>query len=149
MSAYIVEDKTINRILAGIEYTQWGHCDYAAFPYAVMGCKRNQFYAIDRDDLLSKIAPIGHAMRSLNEDAVRARYDDADERGMIPAPYVYNSEKAPSLVQLYKSLHCLLYQCSEGDVPEHPLFQALETWTQSIADKIVFNLPEFRAAEWG
>lgn len=52
-------------------------------------------------------------------------------------------------MQALKSLRCWLYQCSEGNVPEQPLFKALERYAGDLAFHIVAELPGWNAAEWG
>jgi len=53
-----------------------------------------------------------------------------------------------SRVQAYKSLCCLLYQCSEGDVPTMPLYKALQRIKQHLAELIVRELPAYEKAVW-
>jgi hypothetical protein len=43
----------------------------------------------------------------------------------------------------------LLYQCSEGDVPEQSLFKALESIISSIANEIIQAMPDYEQAPWG
>jgi len=151
MSAYIVDDRTINRILAGIRYAQYGHTDYAPWPTAVMGCERRDFCCDcgSESAMLVTFGPLGVRLREMNEAAVRARYNDADEADMIPGPYEYEYVPNPTVSQLYKSLGCYLYQCSEGDIPEDPLFKALEDWWTQIAHHIAHTSEAVAAAEWG
>ena len=53
------------------------------------------------------------------------------------------------LLQAHKSTACLLYQCSEGDVPENPLYKALEELRSALAEHLVTSTPEWDAALWG
>lgn len=50
--------------------------------------------------------------------------------------------------QLLKSLHCYLYQCSEGDVYNTPIYKAIEKLSERLTEYIVFHLPEYKEAEW-
>lgn len=144
MSAYVVEDETINRIV--------GHF------FQVVASKRTPMH------LLAPLVPAGHvlgfagldeactklgtAMHMLNVGAVRARYDDADEADMIGPAYQYAHAPATPM-QAYKSLGCWLYQCSEGNVPESLLHKALEEVYNRLAHEIVDGLPAYEAATWG
>ena len=148
MSSYIVEDKTINRILAGISYAQYGHDRYAPWPTKLMGMERRDFCTSGEMDRLTKLAPIGAALQEMNEAAVHARYEGRHD-DMASDPYEYATIPAPTIHQLYKSLRCLWYQCMEGDVPETDLFKAIESWMDRIAHSIVNRLDAVEAAEWG
>lgn len=142
MSAWIVESKTINRILNSLTTIKdsWvkekiGGILFAADPTL---------------NLSEGPAEIGKAMYSLNVDAVTARYSGRERDDLPGSGSEYCYEENPCTdVQAYKSLRCWLYQCSEGDVPERPLFKAFEEIGGFIAEKIVSNLPQFEAADWG
>jgi hypothetical protein len=51
--------------------------------------------------------------------------------------------------QVYKSLCCLIYQCSEGKVPEEPLFKTLVDIKRIMAGCLISRLPEYNKAFWG
>ena len=44
---------------------------------------------------------------------------------------------------------CLLYQCSEGNVPNGRLFNELNRAAGELAQAIVQDLPEYDQASWG
>lgn len=52
-------------------------------------------------------------------------------------------------IDCYKAISCLLYQCSEGNVPETSLFGELAKLRNDLAGIIVCGLPEYEAAPWG
>jgi hypothetical protein len=67
---------------------------------------------------------IGAELIRLNMEALRQRYRDK------PMPFTYehrDHDDANPLLARQKALTCLIYQCSEGNVPEMPLYQQLET----------------------
>ena len=77
---------------------------------------------------------IGRNLYAMNEAAVLARYP-GDTRATMPGPidkshlfeaYTYHEPERPSFDAGIKAAKCLLYQCSEGDVPSWRLFKALE-----------------------
>lgn len=94
------------------------------------------------------------ALRDLNVRAVLTRYPDCSlEAGNLPGPspllpYAFTPLLVGAVPAL-KSLNCLLYQCSEGDVPETPLYRALDTLSDQWAQEIVSRLPEYAEARWG
>lgn len=96
---------------------------------------------------------LGQDLYGLNIEALRRRYpgiigtqeeaDYQEQRGQ----YRFRPQLA-SKVARFKALCCLQYQCSEGDVPEHDLFQTLERRRHEIADDIVCDLPEYESVAW-
>ena len=52
------------------------------------------------------------------------------------------------LIRIYKAMNCLSYQCSEGNVPESPLFKQLEAAIGAVACRVVDLLPEYEKAAW-
>lgn len=130
MSSYVVEDQTINRILTAVD----------DMPGALAALE----LPADPDGLIL----LGQRMFEMNVAAVCQRY--ADEN---PANYAdghqYQYELATP-VEAYKALHCYLYQCTEGDVPEQPLYRFLrDTVERRLAVSIISELPAYRAADWG
>jgi len=144
MSAYVVSDKTINRILAAIDYSMANASAWDVIPQPKMfelppvGDKKAREKALAR---------IGRRLRKLNETAVLARYDDLS---MIPnEPFVYERLEVDSPIQVSKTLSCFLYQCCEGNVPENVLYKTLDAWERNICRWIVHQLDEWDRADWG
>ena len=91
-------------------------------------------------------------MLAMNVDAYRQRYGirmmfednniDLDRRNWKPLDTF-------SPVQFFKSLQCFLYQCSEADVDEKPLFRALNGITDFLAPGVNQDSREYDAAIWG
>ena len=46
-------------------------------------------------------------------------------------------------------MSCLLYQCSEGKVPNRRLYDELNRAAGELAQAIVQDLPEYEKASWG
>lgn len=144
MSSFIVEDRTINGIVAAI-------VSYKARP------THNTPLVSEPLANLTEDAPaFGLALRRLNEAAVGDRYgtDDIVETtirilDIAGSDYSYQWVGVPTKVALYKSIRCFLYQCMEGDIPEHPLYKLIEEFAGSVAYSIVSGLPEFETAQWG
>jgi hypothetical protein len=90
------------------------------------------------------------ALYGLNCDAMTQRYgkaalqSDRKEQG----PFVFQLvERSP--VAVYKAACCLIYQCSEGDVPERDLFKVLNEIPGQIAIHVAQSHPEYESAPWG
>lgn len=128
MSAYIVSDETINKILGYLEY-----CEYSEFKHAI----RDGLGAVTQEEL-------GGMMAQSNCDAVNSRYADSNE---VPT-YTYRFKSA-LLPEAYKALKCLIYQFSEGDVPNSPIYKAMDRTSNLMAHRIAMMTPEVSAAKWG
>jgi hypothetical protein len=136
MSAYIVDDTTINRILAGIKVARLDHEVQYPRPLGLLEAEA--------------LPDLGQQLFMLNCEAIRRRYDEDQVEGFIGQDgYIFAQVNRPTRVQLLKSLRCFLYQCSEGTIPEVcDLFKDLQTFSDGLAYYIVSNLPEYEKAEW-
>ncbi|MDE2099694.1 MAG: hypothetical protein KGL39_20745 [Patescibacteria group bacterium] len=131
MSAYVVDAETIDRIVTYIEMT----------------LDRNR--PSMRPDLYraaqaANPTQLGAAMLAMNVAAVDDRYQESN-----PTPIYTHTWRSASAVQVYKSLRCYLYQCTEGEVPTRPLYHLLLELQSELADGIISNLPEYTKAAWG
>lgn len=149
MSAFVVSEKTMTRVVTAL-------------------CARNRYGHIlpmfgnigtDAPDAPTKI---GRLLFSLNIEAVTQRYPDCeDDQSNMPGtvgcqslPMTFSCRSGhylsvPSLIDGYKAIRCLIYQCSEGDVPERAaVYRWLVAASGVIAGEIVSNTPEYEAAEW-
>ena len=140
MSAFMVEDKTINSIVT-----------WLTGEVATSHCTLDQLARTYDVDLTSDKwdETLANAMFQLNCDGVNARYGEGEAEKFRPLNFTYRPEDCSSLVQVLKSLQCWNYQCSEGDVPETKLYQFFEEVEHHLALKIVMNLPEYEKAKWG
>src|SRR5436305_5913292 len=137
MSAFMVEDQTINRVVTWLTRevsTRFPEIDRIAQKYGV--------------DLVSEKweEKLAKAMFQLNCDGVNARYGEGEAEKFRPLNFTYRPEVYHSLVQVLKSLQCFLYQCSEGDVPDTKLYQFFEEVEHHLALKIIMDLPEYDKA---
>jgi hypothetical protein len=163
VSAFVVDHKTINRIISKIDSEarkegQWW-IDYRAKPlFEAAGVRLlSNGRGIDKGCL----EILGLAMLRQNYDAVGQRYPDTLDGEGLPIEdkmpgkigetskdYGFLFDQTPKVWAL-KSLRCLLYQMSEGDVPERPFYKALELLSFEWALEIVSGSPEYDAAPWG
>ena len=91
-----------------------------------------------------ELTQLGRAMYALNQDAIEARYC---ERENVPE-FTY-SAPACSRVAALKALQCLIYQCSEGDIPETSLlYKRMTDRANALCRAIVHDLPEYEKAAW-
>jgi len=86
---------------------------------------------------------IGNKLYDLNAKAVAQRYDEK------PDSFKFKKEETPvNKISAVKALHCLRYQCSEGDVPKDPLFKKISRAIEILSEDIVCNLPEWNEEPW-
>jgi hypothetical protein len=158
MSAFIVSPACMERVVRAI-------------------CYRNRYGQILRTfdgialaDEHGKLAKgvmdeIGRRLFTLNIEAIYQCYPDTqdnpdsmpgccDEDGKSTALTdaasftVKSSASLFDLVHGLKALQCLRYQCSEGDIPERPLFKELEAALAAVACAIVERMPIYEQAPW-
>src|SRR2546423_13674024 len=101
MSAFMVEDTTINTVVAWLTRAI---ATSPTFDLDRLARKYDVDLVSDRWD--EKLA---HAMFQLNCDAVNARYGEGEAEKFRPLNFTYKAEYA-SPVQVFKSLQCWHYQ---------------------------------------
>ncbi len=144
MSAFMVADKTINRVLGWLNdsdnrwelHTILVAAEICGNASAQVPCPS------DWDELL------GASMFQMNIDAVNERYGENQAQEFRTLDYEFSFEMADD-IQVLKSLQCWIYQCSEGDVPDHKLYQAFKNLEGRIACGIVSRTDAYNTATWG
>ena len=149
MSSFIVSNATINRIVAVLEYaTQWKRL----FPNPVYVNETLQVFNT------KSAKDLGQRLYDINVAAINHRYPDAvkninnapgtiDDNGNH-VPYKYEMVLPGTRFQGLKAIDCLVYQCSEGDIVNHPLYKALKDYGLAICSAIVSDMPEYENAIW-
>ena len=129
MSAYMVDDVTVDRILGG------------ALEHAPELIGR-----IPGDNFVQQ----GQALLRMNAEALRQRYGDDDRGAVLGA---VQAEQYQGLVRIgvdaaqwCKSMHCFLYQCGEGAVPDSQLYQDLNAAAERY--RFLVDAAEYKDAEW-
>lgn len=140
MSAYVVADRTINKIVTFL--MKAGDIDAGKLaspldeaPYRSQGPR-------------TAAIKLGQAMYDLNVKAVNHLYDDHKPDKAFDEPYVFEEERV-SRVQALKSLGCWLYQCNEGDFDKTKLWKRMWKVRTDIAMNIVCDSEAYDKAEWG
>jgi hypothetical protein len=109
-----------------------------------INCCAHAWYDDDRRPACEELDSIGRQLWRMNADAVAERYQEppepTDDFRYRPALY--------SPVQQFKALSCLLYQCSEGDIDQRPLYKQLEERRNAFARAIVMDSKEYDGAHW-
>ena len=148
MSAFVVEDQTINTVVSWLDlHVSGAHASYSF---------KNQLDAFLGEHLLLTTRDrcwrhaLAHAMFKLNIQAVDERYGVGKAATSCPLDFQHQLVIPPATIQVLKSLQCWLYQCSEGDVPNHPLYQFFDRIiARYLLEDIVYALPDWEHARWG
>jgi hypothetical protein len=129
MSAFIVEDRTINQIVTYLIYArdlEWLRQEFAdAIRPAAFGAPE-----------------LGGALFRMNVDAVNARYGADQAKEFRPLDYSFAPEAASEL-RVYHAISELLYQCNECDISEtRRLYKLLVDLKAAVADDIIERVTE-------
>jgi len=122
MSAYIVKNECINRIVSYL---------YSNNKITEDQCKI-----------------LGKQLLKMNIKAVCQRYGDKEINKLVK-DYVYQYVDARDHYQVLKSLDCFLYQCLEGTVPKMKLYKKMTEYQYSLTYKLVSKLKQYDDAVWG
>lgn len=133
MSAYICSDKAINSLAINILCFEIGNPVRTGNPLI------NPTLVGERQ--------LAANLYAMNARAVNQRYNDDNTEDYGDS--FRSASLYPNDVYFYKQLANFLYQCSEGSVPNEPLYKVLEMVCHRLADEIVSKLHEYKEAPWG
>ncbi len=148
MSAFMVADETINRVVYWLYFevskSQW------------LRDKLEQVSGIDTTSYAWS-EELGKAKFALNIAGVNARYGEGEAGKFRQLNYHFVPMHPTTLysdvsqkIQVLKSLQCWLYQCMEGEVVTQPLYTFFHDVVEPhLMSTIIADLPEYQAAEWG
>ena len=136
MSAFIVSEKCMTDIIYNL---YWDH----EFKKWYSTLKNNGYNECEDFDRLYQELYI------MNRNAVIQRYDEKEDSDYIKLPDVVNwNDGQLDKYQALKSMHCLRYQCSEGNVPETKLYKLLDEIIHDWESYIINRMPEYEKARW-
>jgi len=156
MSSFIVKNATINRI---VNFCFWQSDSSLKYDIQkeLKSVGINLWGYYDDKETDKALKNFGLELLRLNAMAFWVRYSEStfDAKKEIKEEvesFVYEDTplQERTIYKVSKSIHCFLYQCSEGDIPEtNELYKCLERIRDIIDSHIVNSLPEYEAAEWG
>ena len=93
------------------------------------------------------------SLSDLNRFALKERYPESWEQLTSNEPFSYSvDEKLLNVegeeAQLYKSIACFLYQCSEGYAPEHETYKQMKALHSELAHRIAMRWADAMGARW-
>ena len=130
MSAFIVSTETMQRVIAAI--TDNGSIYDGTFAGTYL--LRNS----------SDLDALGKALFAMNADAVNQRYSE----NYVEPPFSYRPLGIVSKEDRFMAVACLLYQCSEGDVPEREMYRELGRVKNRLANAIAHDAATKVKSPW-
>lgn len=148
MSAYVVDPKVINLIVSA---PQCAIRQEGKYPSKYPDLR--YLNAKNLREMAEEPAELGRAMYSMNVNAVEQRYPDSELPGTYTDgqhldAYKYQFVLDTNRMQVYKYLQSYLYQCTEGDVGELPLYKALVEFRAQLAQHMIEHSDEYEKAAW-
>jgi hypothetical protein len=138
VSSFIVEEETINRIVTFL-YDHFLKTDIlSSMTKAVL-----KEYDISVESI-PECTFLANAFLYMNKLAVDDRYSENNLLSALKFKRIESNE-----IQVLKSMQCLQYQCSEGDVPKLPMYKCLNRLIGVLESHIISELPEYNQATWG
>lgn len=137
MSAFMVSNECMNNVINGLF---WNHQfkDWNSEIYKEQNLNDSE----DFEELAIRLF-------TLNQSALIQRYpNEKADSDYIQIPKFEWKGKTCNIYQTLKSLHCLHYQCSEGEIPEEPLYKWLDKVISALESYIINRLSEYEKAKW-
>ena len=132
MSAYIVNDNVVNRIVGFLWADAVGSERIVSYYITKLG-----YRPFDRPKELAR------HMHNLNRFAIRERYLQR-----VAYTHKYKALLADDKYQTLKDLKCFLYQCSEGRVEKTRLYKALEKTETLLMSEIIRATEIYQNTKW-
>jgi len=140
MSAFIVTDETINKVVSYLYAKANGP------GLQELGLSTVQKIGFDLSDF-DNCRSLAEQMFDLNVAAVNARYGRGEAEKFRPLNFQFRF--IPSqLIEVIKALETWSYQCTEGDIPDQRLYKAMQDLRCELYREAVHQLPEYEAAPW-
>lgn len=140
MSAFIVSDKTMSVVVNAISFLCWEMPAYGLYGSGF----RREWEEQTGIDPRENAGDLYRALFDLNTEAVDQRYNEENVREYPK----YDVTLDVNNYQRLKSMQCLLYQCSEGNVPESRLYKMLERSINRMALHIAEGAEQYDKANW-
>lgn len=144
MSAFVVSDETINKIVS-LLYTKANNFDNW-FKYNALKLQKIQGLYPETPENAERLAG---KMFELNIAAVNARYGGGEAEKFRSLDFSFQLNYPGSQIAAIKALDSWLYQCSEDDIDYSRLFRAMEEIRNALCLDYVHRTKEYEAAPWG
>ena len=138
MSAYIVDDRTINTILAFVRG------EYAR-PNSRFNWLGHMLSNADyKPGTHEGVAAFGQALYNLNVRGVEARYGKGKAFGELgPLDYQYEYMRNPGYLKAYEAMRELYYQSDNDGMADDPVLILLRSMQNFVARAVLEGTPEY------
>ena len=140
MSAYIVDDETINKIVAYMYMESLGGRNYI---YSLTQL-REQGYNLSLEEDCIQLA---EDMFALNVEAVEQRYGKGQAETFRTLDFKFRFVENEGIIKTIKALNEWLYQCLEGDVPETKLYKEMDELRNGMYAVFTHSTKEWKEAK--
>jgi len=148
MSSFVVSNKTINIIVGAIKSAKYRQ----PYPRKLPELRYIDKYGDFLDGASDNPPKLGEELVILNLAAFGDRYPDKSQTLSSEAEKIYRYEDLsydlPSAYAIHKAFSCFLYQCTEGKIPDNPLFIAIRAFMLELANITVSHSPEWESSPW-
>lgn len=141
MSAFVVDDETINKVVSFLYAKANG-------PDDDLSLKHTKLVKIGYDPMSRDgCKELANKMFDMNVAAVNAKYGEGAAEQFRPLDFKFLFVPS-SQIKVIKALESWLYQCLEGRIPSLQLYGAMEEIRDILCVDVVHNLEEYEAAIW-
>lgn len=152
MSAFLINQKTIANLAETLCSVLNNRQNYIYYDLSKLAPLLNDCKTYPHGDVNS--TKLGQMLLNMNIEALNNRYPQNPWWKSDLTDDYNNFDNGENLLktnkfQLLKSLHCYLYQCSEGNIPDNQLYIALREFDNQIQSDIISHLPDYENAVWG
>ena len=139
MSSFIVNDKTINRILSFL--AMWNFGENVKLKQKLKNL--SLFIETNKD-----LQEFGQDLKKLNYEAVKQRYEKLSKEEVERVDNFKFKDEKCDIYQAYQHLRCLTYQMAEGDIPETDLYKVMQEVELQLERSIALITIEKLSLEW-
>jgi len=145
MSAFICKEKTFGTIYSGLRAFNNGRYPSTKYAIAVL-LDYVQTLNPEVDTYRSAVAHF----YNLNVRAVNQRYCETISEKVADEDLTKFTlfDLNVSRIAFFKSLECLQYQMSEGDIPNQKAYSLIEKLISAIAEDFVHSSKEYEMEDW-
>lgn len=141
MSAFVVEDETINKIVSYL-YANANGQDCSILWSAT------KLYKLGFDlSVAENCIRLAQRMFEMNVAAVDSRYGEGEAKEFRTLDFKYSFTPA-SLIEVIKALESWDYQCTEGEIPFLRLYHAMDEVKCILSVFYVHQTEEYEGAQW-
>lgn len=142
MSAFVVDDETINKIVSFLAAK-------AAGPDPSINWESTELCKMGYDLISSQsCAELADTMFAMNVTAVDERYGEGEAGKFRPLDFEFRFAPATQ-IEVIKALKAWKYQCTEGLVPSLALYHAMVEVHCLLCIDFVEQTEEYEEAPWG